>query len=184
MTGTVTRPQPRTLSNGNKAARAAWQIVWLLLYRPSPQILQGWRRFLLRLFGARMGRGSNAYPSVRIWAPWNLEMQDYSCLSHFVDCYCVDKVIIGRNATVSQYSHLCTATRDFNRRELPLMAAPIVLEDHAWVTAAVFVGPGVRIGEGAVVGAHSTVTRDVEPWTVVAGAPARQIGLRDRRSFE
>jgi putative colanic acid biosynthesis acetyltransferase WcaF len=136
------------------------------------------------LFGAKMGRGTFAYPSVQIWAPWNLEMHDDSCLSHFVDCYCVDKVVIGRRATVSQYSFLCTATHDYNRRDMPLVTAPIVIEEHAWVTADVFVGPGVTIGKGAVVGARSKVTQDVAAWTVVAGVPAKPIGMRDRREFE
>jgi putative colanic acid biosynthesis acetyltransferase WcaF len=167
----------------NKVARLAWRTVWVLLYRPSPRIFHGWRRFLLRLFGARMGRGTFAYPSVQIWAPWNLEMHDHSCLSHFVDCYCVDKVVIGRHATVSQYSFLCTASHDFNRPEMPIVAAPITIGAHAWVTADVFVGPGVTVGEGAVVGARSTVLRDVAAWTVVAGAPARPIGTRDAGAF-
>lgn len=147
-------------------------------------MLHGWRRFLLRLFGAKIGRGTFAYPSVQIWAPWNLEMQDHSCLSHFVDCYCVDKVVLGRYATVSQYSHLCTASHDYNLIDMPLVTAPIVIEDHAWVTADVFVGPGVTIGQGAVVAARSTVTRDVAPWTVVAGVPAKTIRQRDHRAFE
>ena len=131
-----------------------------------------------------MGKGTYAYPSVQIWAPWNLEMHDHSCLSHFVDCYCVEKIVVGRHVTVSQYSFLCTASHDFNRRDLPVVAAPITIGDHAWVTAGVYIGPGVTIGEGAVVGARSTVTRDVAPWAIVAGAPARAIGTRDRGEFE
>ncbi|GAV19892.1 putative colanic acid biosynthesis acetyltransferase WcaF [Mariprofundus micogutta] len=131
-----------------------------------------------------MGHGTYAYPSVQIWAPWNLEMHDHSCLSHFVDCYCVDKVILGQRATVSQYSFLCTASHDFNHHDLPIVSAPIVIEENAWVTAAVFIGPGVTVGAGAVVAARSTVTRDIPPWTVVAGVPAKSIGSRDRKAFE
>lgn len=172
------------ISAANKLARLAWGIAWMLLYRPSPRSFHGWRRLLLRAFGARVGRGAHPYPSARIWAPWNLEMRDHSCLSHFVDCYCVDKIVIGRSATVSQYSFLCTASHDYDRPDLPIVSAPITLEEYAWVTADVFVGPGVTIGRGAVVGARSTVTRDVPPWTIVAGNPARSIGERDSRAFE
>jgi putative colanic acid biosynthesis acetyltransferase WcaF len=146
-------------------------------------MLHGWRRFLLRLFGAKMGLGTFAYPSVQIWAPWNLVMGDHSCLSHFVDCYCVDKVTLGHHATVSQYSHLCTASHDYNKADMPLISAPIVIADFAWVTADVFVGPGVTVSEGAVIAARSTVTRDVPPWTVVAGAPAKFVRLRDQHTF-
>lgn len=172
----------RRLSRRNKLARAGWSLVWLILYRPSPIILHGWRRFLLRCFGAKIGAGAHPYPSSRVWAPWNLEMGDHSCLSHQVDCYCVDKVYLGPRVTVSQYSYLCTASHDYNRRDMPLITAPVRIEADAWVTADVFVGPGVTIGEGAVVGARSTVMRDVDAWTVVAGNPPRVMGRRDRNA--
>ena len=162
----------------NKLARTLWNIVWLLFYRPSPILLHGWRRFLLRCFGAKMGKRSLPYPSAKIWAPWNLTMSDDSCLSHYVDCYCVDHVFLGSRVTVSQYSYLCTASHDYTRRNMPLITAPIIIGDDAWVTADVFIGPGVTIGEGTVVGARSTVTRSVLPWTVVAGSPPKVIGPR------
>jgi putative colanic acid biosynthesis acetyltransferase WcaF len=105
-------------------------------------------------------------------------MGEHSCLSHQVDCYCVDKIELGAHATVSQYSFLCTATRDYTRSDMPLVTAPIRIGTHAWVTADVFVGPGVIVGEGAVIGARSTVLRDVDAWTVVAGNPPQLIGPR------
>jgi putative colanic acid biosynthesis acetyltransferase WcaF len=172
---------PRSLSahsSRKKAARAAWGVVWALLYRPSPRVCHGWRRFLLRLFGARVARGAHPYPSARIWAPWNLEMGEHSCLADRVDCYSVDRITVGPHATVSQYSYLCTASHDYRRPDMPVITAPIVIGARAWVAADVFVGPGVTVGEGAVVGARSSVFRDVEPWVVVAGAPARFITRR------
>jgi len=169
-------PSPHSMAN--KLARVAWGFVWLTLYRPSPKVLHGWRRFLLRLFGARLGHGAHPYPSARIWAPWNLEMGDHSCLAWDVDCYCVAKVSIGAHATVSQYSYLCTASHDFDQPNMPLTTAPIAIGEGAWIAADVFVGPGVTVGEGAVVGARSSVFEDVEPWVVVAGSPARFIRPR------
>lgn len=180
MGGTAHKFVTRRLSRANKLARAIWNLVWALLYRPSPVALHGWRSFLLRIFGAKVGAGVHPYPSSRIWAPWNLVMSDHSCLSHYVDCYCVDKVFLGPRVTISQYSFLCTASHDYNQRDMPLVTAPIRIEADAWVTADVFVGPGVTIGEGAVVGARATVLRDVEPWTVVAGNPLRIVGQRDK----
>lgn len=140
--------------------------------------MHAWRCLLLRLFGAKIGRNVRAYQSARIWAPWNLEMADGSCLGDFVDCYCVDRISLGERATVSQYSFLCSASRDYTRRSMPLVTAPITIGADAWVAADVFVGPGVCVGEGAVVGARSTVTKDVAPWTVVAGSPPRVVGKR------
>lgn len=133
---------------------------------------------LLRLFGAKIGKGAHPHPSARIWAPWNLEMGDHSCLGFHTDCYCVAKIRIGNHATVSQYSYLCAASHDIEKPDMPLMMAPIMIGDGAWVAADVFVGPGVTVGEGAVVGARASILRDVEPWTVVAGNPARVLRKR------
>lgn len=157
----------------NQLVRVLWHTVWLVAYRPSPKILHGWRRFLLRLFGAKIARNAYPHPSVKIWAPWNLEMESLSCLGPQVDCYCVDKVVLRARATVSQYSFLCTATHDYREPRMPLVTAPIVIGERAWVAADVFVGPGVTVGDGAVVGARSSVYRDVGPYTVVGGNPAR-----------
>lgn len=162
----------------NQAARAAWTVVWKLLYRPSPRWLHGWRRLLLRCFGARIGRAAHPYPGAWIWAPWNLTMDDDSCLADGVDCYSVASVHLGRSALVSQRAFLCTATHDYTDPEFPLIARPITIAAGAWVAAEAFVAPGVTVGEGAVVGARAVVTKDVEPWTVVAGNPARVIGVR------
>ena len=170
---------PSSHSTRNKIGRVLWGFVWLLLYRPSPKPFHFWRRSLLRLFGARIGSGACPHPSAKIWAPWNLEMGDHSCLSHSVDCYCVAPVRIGAHATVSQYSYLCTASHDCEQSDMPLITAPILIGDGAWITADVFVGPGVTIGNGAVVGARSTVIKDVPPWTVVAGNPAKVLRHRE-----
>jgi putative colanic acid biosynthesis acetyltransferase WcaF len=167
-----------TLTLGNKIARIAWQVVWALLYRPSPVFMHGWRRWLLRCFGARIEAGAHPYPSATIWAPWNLAMGPHSCLGPHVDCYCVAPVTLGQHAIVSQYSHLCTASHDFTKREFPLVAAPITIGAHAWISADAFVGPGVSVGDGAVLGARSTVMRSAAPWSVVVGNPQRVVGQR------
>lgn len=169
-------PSPHSVAN--RLARACWSVVWVALFRPSPKPFHLWRRFLLRAFGARLGKGTHIHASCRVWAPWNLVMGDHSCLSHFVDCYCVAKISIGAHSTVSQYSFLCTASHDIERANLPLITAPINIGSGVWVTADVFVAPGVTIGDGAVVGARSSVYSDVAPWTVVAGNPAKFIKKR------
>jgi len=163
----------------SKCMRFAWNVVWLFFFRFTPAwCLNGWRRFLLRLFGAKIGKGCVISPSCRIWAPWNLEMGELACLSHGVDCYCVSPIQIGANVTVSQRSFLCTASHSITDPDFVLICRPILIERSAWVAAQAFVGPGVTIGEGAVVGACAVVTMDVAPWTVVAGNPARIIRKR------
>jgi putative colanic acid biosynthesis acetyltransferase WcaF len=166
---------------GNRVRRAIWQVAWLLLFRPSPSILHGWRRMLLRMFGAQIEKGAHIYPSAKIFAPWHLRMGKTSCLAEGVDCYNVAPVRLGDHATVSQRAFLCTASHDFDRLGLPLIGAPIILEDYSWATSESFVAPGVTLEVGAVALARSVVTKDVPAWTVVAGNPARVVRMRRRR---
>jgi putative colanic acid biosynthesis acetyltransferase WcaF len=166
------------LTTGGRAARLLWNITSMLLYRPSPRPFHAWRRLILRAFGARIGHGAHPYPLATIWAPWNLVMDDDSCIADHVDCYSVAEIHIGRGATVSQYSYLCAASHDFDRAGLPLVAAPITIGAGAWVAADCFIGPGVHIGDNAVVGARSTVVRSVGAGDVVAGSPPRLLRKR------
>jgi len=164
---------------GNKLGRLLWCATWALLGRPTPAVMNSWRVLLLRLFGARIGRHCVVKPTCRIWAAWNLEMGDYACLAFDVDCYCVDRIVIGAHATISQYVFLCTASHDISDPHMALVTAPIRIGDGAWIAARAFVGHGVTVGAGAVVGACAVVTKDIAPWKVVAGNPARQI--KDRQ---
>lgn len=166
-------------SRSSKIARVAWNLVWITLFRPTPRgTLYGWRRFLLRLFGARIGKGANILPTCKIWQPWNLTMGEYSCLSEEVDCYCVDQITIGEQAVVSQGAFLCTASHDIASPIMELIHQPIVIGPQSWIAARAFVGPGVTVGTGAVVAACSVVTKNVAPWAVVAGNPAQIIKKR------
>lgn len=168
-----------SLSRRNKISRAFWAMTYTLLFRPSPRPFFGWRRFLLRCWGAHVESGVLVYPSTRISAPWNLVMMEGSCLGDYVDCYNVTTVTLEEHSVASQYSFLCTASHDFDQVSHPLVTAAIRLEAYSWVTADVFVGPGVIVGAGAVVLARSTVLKDVEAWKVCGGNPLRI--LRDRK---
>jgi len=169
-----------SLSRKNQIARLLWNIVWILFARPIPRrMFNGWKIFLLRLFGAKVNRKAVIYSSARIYMPWNLEMDEYSCLAPEVDCYNAAKIKIGAHATVSQKTYLCSASHDITRSTNPLIIAPITIEDQAWISASAFIGMGVTIGQGAVVGATASVYKDVEPWTVVGGNPAKFIKKRE-----
>lgn len=164
-------------SVANKLTRLCWQITYFALFRFTPTPLHGWRRQILRSFGARVGSRVAIYPSARIWAPWRLEVADGATIGWDCEIYNVDMVRIGRDAIVSQHSYLCTATHDV-RDQFQLAAGPIEIRDNVWVASAAFLGPGVTVGEGAIVGARGVVTRSIESWSIVAGNPARAIGRR------
>lgn len=164
----------------DRMARAVWISVWTLLFKPSPVFLHGWRRWLLRRFGAKVGRGAHVYPGARIWAPWNLEVGVEAGVANGTILYSQDRIRIGRRAVVSQGAHLCTGTHDYNRQGSPVVTRPIEIGDHAWVAAEAFLHPGVVIGEGAVIGARAVVTNDMPDWTVCAGHPCKPIKPRQR----
>jgi putative colanic acid biosynthesis acetyltransferase WcaF len=159
-----------------KLRRLAWECVWLLAFRPTPRwALHGWRRFLLRCFGAQIGAGCRIDPSCRVWAPWQLSMGEYSVLGPGVDCYSMAPIRIGSKVAVSQRSCLCAGSHATDTLDRPLITGPIVIEDHAWVAAECFVHPHVTIHEGAVIGARSVVVKDMPAWSICAGHPCRKI---------
>lgn len=174
------KPSPHSFFN--RVFRVLWGIVYLLFFRISPRPFHAWRRFILRLFGADLGKNTKVHSSVKIWAPWNLTMRDHSTLAPDVDCYCAAPITIGSHTTVSQYSFLCAATHDFEHPNMLLTTAPITIGDQVWICADVFVAPGVIIDEGVVVGARSSVFTNLPCWTVCVGSPAKPI--RDRRIRE
>lgn len=162
----------------NRLMRAGWSVVYSLLFRPSPRPCHAWRAFLLRAFGARLGSHCHVYPEAKIWAPWNLVMDDHAGMADGVTCYSMATVTLGKKVVVSQGAHLCTGTHDYESPSFQLYALPITVGDEAWLCAECFLGPGVTIGEGAVIGARSVVTKDMPAWTVCAGQPCKPIKSR------
>ncbi|WP_245272246.1 WcaF family extracellular polysaccharide biosynthesis acetyltransferase [Xanthobacter sp. 126] len=157
---------------------ALWWIVEATLFRYSPAMLYGWRRWLLRAFGAKIGRKARIKPTVRIVYPWKLEVGEYCWVGQRVDLYSLGPIIIGNNVCISQDSYLCTGSHDQRTTTFDIFEKPIVIGDEAWVASQSFIMPGVTIGRGAVVGVRSLVLHDVEAETVVVGQPARPVGKR------
>ena len=162
----------------------AMRVLWgagALLFRLSPRPCFGFRSWLLRLFGATVGKQVHIYPSARIYFPWNLRIGDWSSIGEWALIYNLGCITIGAQATISQNVHLCAGTHDYTDLRMPLIKPPITIADSAWICADAFVGPGVTVAEGAVVGARSVVIKDVPAWTVVAGNPAKIIKRRIMR---
>lgn len=167
------------LGRKHQVVRLLWTMVWAVGARWLPRSMgSGWKRWLLRRFGAKMADTAVVYSSAKVYYPANLVMDEYACLASDVDCYNVAEVHVGRHATVSQYAFLCTGSHDICSPAHELITAPIRIGAGAWVGADAFVGMGVTVGDGAVVGARAAVFKDVEPWTVVGGNPAKMIKRR------
>ncbi len=168
-----------TFTLGNRLYRVGFALAWLLLCRWTPAPLHAWRAQVLRWFGADIGRGVFLYSSVKIWSPANLTMGDAATLGPGVTCYSMAPITLGRKAIVSQRAHLCAGTHDVDDPNFQLLARPITIGEFAWVAAEAFVGPGVTIGDGAVLGARGVAAKSLAPWSIYAGNPARL--LRERR---
>jgi putative colanic acid biosynthesis acetyltransferase WcaF len=169
-----------TFSVGNRALRLLWNLSWLLFCRCSPRPLHLWRVLWLRIFGARLGTRCRIYPAAKIWAPWNLVCADHVCVGARAEIYNPAPVTLGSHVILSPDSYLCGATHDYNDPEFPLLAYAMTVESYAWICARAAVAPGVRVGEGAVLGLQSVATRDLQPWTVYSGHPASAVRERSR----
>lgn len=167
------------LSLRNKLVRLGWGVVYGLLFRPTPRwALHGWRRCVLRAFGARIGEGCKIDPSAKIWLPSNLVLGDYVAIGEGADVYCVAPITIGPKVAISQRAFLCSASHDVTCLTRPLTCAPIIIGDHAWIAAEAMVFPGATVGEGAVIAARAVLRGGAAPWTIHAGNPARQVSKR------
>jgi putative colanic acid biosynthesis acetyltransferase WcaF len=164
----------------NRLARLVWNLCALLLFRLSPRPLHAWRSWLLRLFGATIGPNCHFYPGAKVWAPWNLICAENVAAGDGVEIYNPAPMTFGSHAILSQGAYLCGATHDFDDPAFPLLAYAMNFGAHCWICARASVGPGVNVGEGAVLGLASVATRDLEPWGVYAGAPAVKVKERVR----
>jgi putative colanic acid biosynthesis acetyltransferase WcaF len=170
-----------TYSVGNRMFRLLWGVVYAVLYRPSPRPFHGWRCFLLRLFGARLASGVHPYPSARIWAPWNLICDEAASIGEDAIIYNPKPLHIGSHAIVSQYAFICGATHDYEDPAFPTVSYPMSLGAYSWICARACVQPAVNVGEGAVLALASVATRDLAPWTVYGGIPAKALKKRIMR---
>jgi len=167
-----------------KLTRVAWWFVQATLFRWSWHNMYRWRNWLLRLFGAKIAPTARIRPTVRIECPWNLLLGQHSVVGDFVELYALGMITIGDHAMISQYSYLCAGSHDYDLPDLPLERTPVNIGDNVWVAAGAFVGPGVSIAEGAILGARGCAMKDLQAWTIYGGNPAVKLKERPRQSRE
>jgi putative colanic acid biosynthesis acetyltransferase WcaF len=161
----------------NRIGRILWRFAYVFLFRPTPVRWRRWRSWLLRRFGAKVSTG-RIDNTATIWAPWLLEAGSDAYVDARVQLYNVFGIRLGDRVVISQGSFLCGATHDYTDPRYALTGGRITVEDDCWIAAEAFIGPGVTIGRGSVVGARAVVVKDVPPWSVVAGNPAKVIKTR------
>ncbi|TMM29908.1 colanic acid biosynthesis acetyltransferase WcaF [Polaribacter aestuariivivens] len=169
---------PQNFRGKNAFVVQLWWLVQSLLFNTSPQFLYGYRRFLLRLFGAKVGEKVIIRPSVKITYPWKVSIGDYSWIGDDVTLYSLGEIEIGKNVVISQKSYLCTGSHDLTKSDFPIYSKKIVIQDECWIATDVFVAPGITIKKGTVVGARSSVYHNLSSNKVFVGNPAKEI--RDR----
>lgn len=155
-----------------------WWLVQGSLFRLSPQFMYAWRRFLLRLFGANIGKNVIIRPTVRVTYPWKVSVGDYSWIGDDVTLYSLGEITIGRNVVISQKSYLCTGSHDYTQKSFPIFAKPITIDDESWVATDVFIAPGITVGKAAVIGARSSVFSNIPAHKICKGTPAKIIKNR------
>lgn len=162
----------------NKALRLLWHGTWWLLCHWTPAPFHRWRIWILRLFGARIGKTNFVYSSCKIWAPWLLETGDVVTIGPGVEIYNPAGAFLAHHVILSQHAYLCGATHNYNDPDFTYVKHTIILEAYCWICAKAMVLPGVHCGEGSVLGAGAVSAKDLAPWTIYVGNPAKMINHR------
>ena len=163
----------------NRVLRFVWSIVYFLLFLPSPRPFHSWRIFLLKIFGAEIGKHCNIHRRVNIWAPWNLKLGNYIGIADDVKLYSMDKIFVDDFCVISDGAYLCCGSHDYNSKNFQLFAKPITLKKKVWICSEVFIHPGITINEGCIVGARSVVTKNLDnEYMVYTGNPCKPVKKR------
>lgn len=163
---------PKGFRDGGAIKVQLWWAVQATLFHWSPQVMYRWRAFLLRIFGAKIGKNVVIRPSVKITYPWKLTLGDYAWVGDDTVLYTLGNITIGAHTVISQKSYLCTGSHDYASQHFDISATPIVIGEKCWLATDVFVAPGVTIGDGTVVGARSSVFKSLPANAICRGNPA------------
>lgn len=171
---------PKGFRGKSKLYVQLWWLVQAIFISLSPQVFYGWRRFWLRMFGASIGKKVLVRPSVKITYPWKVSIGDHSWIGDDVVLYSLGEIEIGSNTVISQKSYLCTGSHDYTKETFDIFANKITVGNGCWLATDVFVAPGIDIGDGAVIGARSSVFKNIEPNTINIGSPTKNIVNRTK----
>jgi putative colanic acid biosynthesis acetyltransferase WcaF len=166
---------PNNFRGKNALVVQLWWFVQAIFINTSPQFMYGWRRFILRLFGAEIGKGVIIRPSVKITYPWKVKIGNYSWIGDDVVLYSLGEIEIGKNTVISQKSYICTGSHNMYSVSFDIFAKKITIKDGCWIATDVFVAPGVTIENDVVVGARSSVFNSLAENKVCIGNPAKPI---------
>jgi len=169
---------PKNFRGKNAFIVQTWWFVQAVFFKTSPQIMYGWRRFLLRLFGAKIGKNVIIRPSVTITYPWKVTIGNYSWIGDDVTLYSLGEIEIGNHVVISQKSYICAASHDHKKFNFPIYADKVTINDKCWLATDVYVAPGIIIGKGTVVGARSSVFKNLPEGKICVGSPAKIIKNR------
>ena len=175
---------PKHFRGRSKVAVQLWWTVQATLFRASPQFLYGFRRFLLRLFGAKIGKGVLIRPTARVTYPWFLEVGDHAWIGDDTVLYNLAPIHIGAHVALAHGVYVCTGFHEIDRPSFAIGALPVRIEDEAWLANDCFISPGVTIGHGAVIGARSTVLKDMPAGMVCVGYPCKPIRPRQASGLD
>ena len=170
---------PKNFRGKNAITVQIWWLIQATLFKLSPQFSYGWRRFLLRLFGAKIGKGVIVRPTAKITYPWKISIGNYSWIGDDVTLYSLGEIEIGKNTVISQKCYLCTGSHDYSDTYFSIYEKKITIDDECWLATDVYISPGITIGKGAVVGARSSVFNNLEGGKVYYGTPAKFVKNRN-----
>ncbi len=167
-------------SNRELLLRVIWGFLQVITFEYTPRLLYGWRNFILRIMGGRIGKGVKIYPSAEIMYPWLLEIGDNTTISWGVKIYNLGKINIGSGTMISQYAHLCGGTHNHTSGNFELLRTGLTIGSNVWIAADAFIGPGLTVNDRSIVAGGAVVIKDVESGTMVGGNPAKVIARLDK----
>jgi putative colanic acid biosynthesis acetyltransferase WcaF len=170
---------PKDFRGKSKWTVQLWWFIYAIFFKPSPQVMYGWRRFLLRSFGANIGKKVIIRPTAQITYPWKITIGDYSWIGDEVVLYSLGEIKIGSNTVISQRSYICTGSHHYNSENFDIYSQKIIIGDKCWLATDVYVAPSINIGDSTIVGARSSVFSDLPANKVCFGSPAKPIKDRN-----
>jgi len=160
-------------SKKEKILMLIWRFIDFWMFQPSLTIFSTYRVFLLKLFGAKIGKGCYIGPKVKIYKPWKIIIGNYTSIDDHVTLLSSNKIIIGDYVSIAKFALIIGGGHDIRSRYFENNALPIYIGNGAFIGAASFVGRGVTIGQFSVLGARSLTFKDIPENSIAIGSPAK-----------